>query len=84
MYIYMLHTQTHTCSTIYNLFVLGMGTICNMGAEVGATTSLFPYNHRMAAYLNATNRSGIFSFVIFVTYVLHLVSIAWIMYGILN
>ena len=29
-----------------------------MGAEVGATTSLFPYNHRMAAYLNATNRSG--------------------------
>lgn len=37
----------------------GMGTICNMGAEVGATTSLFPYNHRMAAYLNATNRSAI-------------------------
>ena len=37
----------------------GMGTICNMGAEIGATTSLFPYNHRMAAYLNATNRSGL-------------------------
>ncbi|XP_065898559.1 aconitate hydratase, mitochondrial-like [Dysidea avara] len=37
----------------------GMGTICNMGAEIGATTSLFPYNHRMAAYLNATNRSAI-------------------------
>ena len=36
-----------------------MGTICNMGAEIGATTSLFPYNHRMAAYLNATNRSGL-------------------------
>eukprot|EP00096_Caligus_rogercresseyi_P000096 TRINITY_DN1022_c0_g1_i1.p1 TRINITY_DN1022_c0_g1~~TRINITY_DN1022_c0_g1_i1.p1 ORF type:complete len:790 (-),score=271.94 TRINITY_DN1022_c0_g1_i1:515-2884(-) len=37
----------------------GMGTICNMGAEIGATTSVFPYNHRMKAYLNATNRSAI-------------------------
>ena len=36
----------------------GMATICNMGAEIGATTSLFPYNHRMAKYLNATNRPG--------------------------
>uniref|UniRef100_A0A5S6QLB6 Aconitate hydratase, mitochondrial n=1 Tax=Trichuris muris TaxID=70415 RepID=A0A5S6QLB6_TRIMR len=37
----------------------GMGTICNMGAEVGATTSLFPYNHRMRLYLEATGRKGI-------------------------
>merc|ERR1712110_989328 len=37
----------------------GMGTICNMGAEIGATTSLFPYNERMAAYLRATRREDI-------------------------
>lgn len=35
-----------------------MATICNMGAEVGATTSLFPFNKRMSAYLNATGRGG--------------------------
>ena len=32
----------------------GKGTICNMGAEIGATTSLFPYDANMAAYLKAT------------------------------
>ncbi|KAJ3346306.1 Aconitate hydratase mitochondrial [Kappamyces sp. JEL0680] len=37
----------------------GMATICNMGAEIGATTSLFPFNSRMADYLKATGRSGI-------------------------
>lgn len=37
----------------------GMGTICNMGAEIGATTSLFPFNHRMADYLKATSRADI-------------------------
>jgi len=37
---------------------LGMGTICNMGAEIGATTSVFPYNTRMAEYLKATKRDG--------------------------
>ena len=36
-----------------------MATICNMGAEIGATTSLFPFNHRMVDYLNATNRGDI-------------------------
>lgn len=36
-----------------------MGTICNMGAEIGATTSLFPFNHRMANYLKATSRGDI-------------------------
>lgn len=37
----------------------GMGTICNMGAEIGATTSVFPYNHRMEKYLKATGREQI-------------------------
>jgi len=37
----------------------GMGTICNMGAEIGATTSVFPFNQRMADYLNATLREDI-------------------------
>ena len=37
----------------------GMATICNMGAEIGATTSMFPYNHRMRDYLVATGRAGI-------------------------
>ena len=41
------------------LFCVGMATICNMGAEVGATTSLFPFNKRMSAYLKATARGGI-------------------------
>lgn len=39
----------------------GMGTICNMGAEIGATTSIFPYNSRMREYLSATGRSDIAS-----------------------
>ncbi|MBI4012073.1 MAG: aconitate hydratase [Candidatus Rokubacteria bacterium] len=37
----------------------GKGTICNMGAELGATTSVFPFDHRMAAYLRATDRSDL-------------------------
>ena len=37
----------------------GKGTICNMGAEIGATTSLFPYDPNMAAYLKATGREAI-------------------------
>lgn len=37
----------------------GKATICNMGAEVGATTSLFPYDERMAAYLRATGREEV-------------------------
>lgn len=37
----------------------GKGTICNMGAEVGATTSLFPYDHRMGDYLRATERGPV-------------------------
>jgi len=37
----------------------GKGTICNMGAEVGATTSLFPYDESMSRYLDATDRAGV-------------------------
>jgi aconitate hydratase len=37
----------------------GMGTICNMGAEIGATTSIFPYNDSMGDYLKATERGSI-------------------------
>jgi len=37
----------------------GKGTICNMGAELGATTSVFPFDERMAAYLRATDRADI-------------------------
>ena len=37
----------------------GKGTICNMGAEIGATTSIFPYDQRMADYLDVTERSEI-------------------------
>uniref|UniRef100_H0WLK8 Aconitate hydratase, mitochondrial n=1 Tax=Otolemur garnettii TaxID=30611 RepID=H0WLK8_OTOGA len=36
-----------------------MATICNMGAEIGATTSVFPYNHRMKKYLSKTGRAEI-------------------------
>ena len=42
-----------------SLSCTGMATICNMGAEIGATTSLFPYNSRMADYLSATKRANI-------------------------
>jgi aconitate hydratase len=37
----------------------GKGTICNMGAEIGATTSIFPYDSRMSDYLRATDRKEI-------------------------
>ncbi|KAK0805014.1 Aconitate hydratase mitochondrial [Friedmanniomyces endolithicus] len=40
----------------------GMGTICNMGAEIGATTSLFTFNDNMSKYLAATNRKEIGDF----------------------
>ncbi len=39
----------------------GKGTICNMGAEIGATTSLFGYDKSMARYLKATGRSKVAS-----------------------
>jgi aconitate hydratase len=37
----------------------GKGTICNMGAELGATTSVFPFDSRMGSYLRATDRADL-------------------------
>jgi aconitate hydratase len=37
----------------------GKATICNMGAEIGATCSVFPYDAQMAEYLRATSRADI-------------------------
>ena len=42
-----------------NLSCTGKGTICNMGAEIGATTSIFGYDENMANYLKATGRSEV-------------------------
>ena len=39
----------------------GKATICNMGAEIGATCSLFPYDHRGALYLKSTRREELAS-----------------------
>ncbi len=44
-------TQSLSCT--------GKGTITNMGAEHGATTSVFPYDERMGAYLRATERADV-------------------------
>jgi aconitate hydratase len=41
------------------LSATGKATITNMGAELGATTSLFPYDERMAQYLRATGRADL-------------------------
>lgn len=37
----------------------GKGTICNMGAEIGATTSVFPFDERMSSYLRITRRADV-------------------------
>jgi aconitate hydratase len=42
-----------------NLSCTGKGTICNMGAEIGATTSTFGYDDSMERYLRATDRADI-------------------------
>jgi aconitate hydratase len=42
-----------------SLSATGKGTICNMGAEIGATTSIFAYDEAQANYLRATNRADI-------------------------
>ena len=42
-----------------NLSCTGKGTICNMGAEIGATTSTFGYDASMERYLRATDRNDI-------------------------
>ncbi len=42
-----------------NLSCTGKGTICNMGAEIGATTSTFGYDKKMSEYLRGTDRADI-------------------------
>lgn len=42
-----------------SLSCTGKGTICNMGAEIGATTSVFGYDEKMGAYLRGTDRADI-------------------------
>ncbi|MBW7845601.1 MAG: aconitate hydratase [Bacteroidia bacterium] len=42
-----------------NLSCTGKGTICNMGAEIGATTSTFGYDESMERYLRATGRAEV-------------------------
>lgn len=42
-----------------SLSCTGKGTICNMGAEIGATTSTFGYDDSMSRYLRATDRAEI-------------------------
>ncbi len=42
-----------------SLSATGKGTICNMGAEIGATTSTFGYDDSMRRYLNATGRADV-------------------------
>lgn len=42
-----------------NLSCTGKGTICNMGAEIGATTSIFAYDDKMATYLKGTERADV-------------------------
>src|ERR1700709_1588188 len=42
-----------------SLSCTGKGTICNMGAEIGATTSVFAYDKKMKAYLQSTGREEI-------------------------
>jgi aconitate hydratase len=37
----------------------GKGTICNMGAEIGATTSTFGYDDSMGRYLRSTDRADV-------------------------
>lgn len=44
-----------------SLSCTGKATICNMGAEVGATTSVFPYDEEMGRYLSATGREEVAS-----------------------
>ena len=42
-----------------SLSCTGKGTICNMGAEIGATTSIFGYDKKMAEYLKGTGRAEV-------------------------
>lgn len=56
MYRYVEHSAA-TCLKIWSS--IGLATVANMGAEVGATTSTFPYTKNMCAYLHATGRGQV-------------------------
>ena len=43
----------------HSISATGKATICNMGAEIGATTSLFAFDDKMANYLKITNRADV-------------------------
>jgi len=49
----------YTGPGVESISCTGMATICNMGAEIGATTSVFPYGSRMRKYLHATLREDV-------------------------
>ncbi|KAL2277992.1 hypothetical protein FJTKL_14964 [Diaporthe vaccinii] len=55
------NTQKHRPG-VDSVSATGMATVCNMGAEIGATTSVFPFNDRMYDYLAATKRKDIGDF----------------------
>ena len=44
---------------VKSISATGKGTICNMGAEIGATTSVFPFDEKMEAYLQITDRADV-------------------------
>lgn len=44
---------------VESISATGKGTICNMGAELGATCSVFPYDKRMKTYLESTSRADL-------------------------
>ena len=46
---------------VSSISATGKGTICNMGAEIGATTSVFPFDERMSSYLRITDRADVAS-----------------------
>lgn len=44
---------------VSSISATGKGTICNMGAEIGATTSVFPFDEKMSSYLRITGRADV-------------------------
>ena len=58
MYRYVEHS-TITRIRARSIGIIGLATVANMGAEVGATTSTFPYTKNMGAYLHATGRGRV-------------------------
>jgi len=53
------HVVEYFGEGVQHISCTGKGTICNMGAEIGATSSLFPYDDKMRMYLQATGRSEV-------------------------